>query len=234
LLEKHESSKFQNQNFKKIRGTTSHSVSGSGNGNGIDSGSDDGDNRLGYIAAIMGSFGGSAVLVLTRHAGIAVHTFQLIFSWAIFSILFSFSFGHSPIGIGIEEPWHMPGSSETWKYISAMMVFGSMAHFMMNYAARLAPAGLGAIVRSSDIMWAYLWQVVIFDQMPTANTIVGVVLVSMSLILTAVTKMRKEMKVLGTSSENTNAMMGDNFGAVDELTPILGRSGTLSGGDGVA
>ena len=41
-------------------------------------------------------------------------------------------------------------------------------------AGQHAPAGLGAIVRSSDIAFGYIWEVFIFGVMPNAVTIVAV------------------------------------------------------------
>eukprot|EP00554_Chaetoceros_debilis_P010114 CAMPEP_0194107442 /NCGR_PEP_ID=MMETSP0150-20130528/7310_1 /TAXON_ID=122233 /ORGANISM="Chaetoceros debilis, Strain MM31A-1" /LENGTH=391 /DNA_ID=CAMNT_0038795845 /DNA_START=66 /DNA_END=1241 /DNA_ORIENTATION=+ len=197
-----------------------------GSNSNVDNGNpdNDSDTRLGYIAAIVGSVAGSAVLVLTRKAGIAVHTLQLIFSWAIFSIAFSFCVGHSSVGINIEESWHMPHSKEIWGYISGMVIFGSLSHFMMNHAARIAPAGLSAIVRSSNIMWAYLLEIVVFHQVPTANTVIGVILISLSLILIAATKL-KEVKGASDSGlvlDMRAAHCNENL--ADERTPILSPS----------
>jgi len=153
--------------------------------------------RLGYIAAIIGSFCASCVIVLIRKAGtMNVHTFQLVFSWAVFASTYSLFLGLNPMireGIMGETPWllHFP-SQQAAMYTLGVVTFGSMAHFMMNYAGKFAPAGLGSIARSSDILWAYGLEVIFLHQVPRQITLIGVALVGLSLCLVAVTHQGSE------------------------------------------
>lgn len=104
---------------------------------------------LGYITGILGSCCLACVVTLIRKAGtIGVHTLQLLLSWALCGILFSLMFGSS------EGKWRMPSSKFIWSYVLGVCSVGAAAHFMLNYAGRLAPAGIVSVVRSSDIMWA--------------------------------------------------------------------------------
>ena len=61
---------------------------------------------------------------------------------------------------------------------------------MLNYAGRIAPAGLVSIVRASDIMWAYCFEILIFVQQPNFWTWIGVVLVLGSLVAIGVNKIK--------------------------------------------
>lgn len=152
-------------------------------------------NPLGYLTALLGSFFGASVIVLVRKAGkLGVHTLQLLFSWATCGILFSLLFGFSAVGQRLEGPWYIPQSNTEWWYILGMCSTGSVAHFLMNYAIRLGPAGLSAIARSSDLVWAYVWQVILFHRVPTDLTIMGVVLIVIALGGIAVQKVGEERR----------------------------------------
>lgn len=104
---------------------------------------------LGYITGLLGSLCLASILILIRKAGkVGVHTFQLLLSWALFGVLFSLVFGP------YEGTWKLPDNSTIWWYTFGVCSVGAGAHFMLNYAGRLAPAGLVSVVRASDIVWA--------------------------------------------------------------------------------
>lgn len=147
-------------------------------------------NPLGYITAFLGSFFGAFVLTLIRKAGtLGVSALQLLFSWSVFGILMSIL---SSIFIfqPIEGSWKDPTmiSDEAWYYILCMCSLGTVAHFLMNYAGRMVHASLASIVRSSDIVFAYIWEVTVFHVVPTKITFWGVSFVLLSLILVAIQK----------------------------------------------
>jgi len=147
-------------------------------------------NPLGYVAAILGSFCASSIIILIRKAGtMNVHTLQLIFSWGLFSAMLSSLVGMSSYvrdHILGEEPWilHIP-SREAGICVLLICVTGAINQFLMNFGGKLAPAGLASIARSSDILWAYGWQVSIFRKIPIPTTILGAFMVLISLCLVA-------------------------------------------------
>ncbi len=149
-------------------------------------------NPIGYITAVLGSFFGAIVITLIRKAGkLGVTAIQLIFSWAVFSAIFSLLFGYV-IFDKIEGQWILPPNSTSWLYILAVCIIGSMAHFLLNYAGRISPAGLSSIVRSSDILFAYIGQILVFGEVPTIYTMVGVIFVLSSLVVVALQKYNEE------------------------------------------
>ena len=161
---------------------------------------------FGYLTAMLGTCCGASVYILIRKAGKAgVHTLQLLFSWSVFGILFSGSIElvssfvqtthHANGSTSVSSPSVMNLSSIStsgWWYIVATCCFGSGAHFLMNYAGRLAPAGLTSIVRSSGILWAYLWQIRFFHEQPTPSTILGVFMTLVSLIAVAIQQQQQQ------------------------------------------
>jgi drug/metabolite transporter (DMT)-like permease len=146
---------------------------------------------LGYVTAALGSCTGSAVFILIRKAGtMGAHTLQLLFSWVCFGTIFSLAFGI--LQSRNHGGWRLPPSRTSWMYVLCLCCLGSSAHFLTNYAGRLAPAGLASITRSSGLMWAYMFEVLIFGEVPKALTIVGVVLIATSLVAITLQKVRDE------------------------------------------
>lgn len=167
-------------------------------------------NSIGYVTALIGSFFGAFVIILIRKAGtLGVSTLQLLFSWSTFGVLFSLLFRYIFDALQMEMKWRIPPSHESWFYILGMCMIGSMAHFLLNYAARMAPAGLSSIVRSSDILFAYLWEVLIFGVTPMWTTILGVILVLTSLSVIAIEKWN-EGKVMKKKKMTFEALRGEN------------------------
>mmetsp|Transcript_11872 Transcript_11872/g.28126 ORF Transcript_11872/g.28126 Transcript_11872/m.28126 type:complete len:369 (-) Transcript_11872:147-1253(-) len=142
--------------------------------------------RLGYITGLLGSCCLASILILIRKAGkIGVHTFQLLLSWALFGVVFSVVVGP------YEGKWQWPSSASVWGHIVGVCLIGAGCHFMLNYAGRLAPAGLVSVVRASDILWAYCFEILLFAQRPNFYTWIGVVLVLGSLIAIGVEKIKE-------------------------------------------
>ncbi len=141
---------------------------------------------VGYIVGLLGSCAASSVFLLIRRAGnLKANTLQLLFSWSVFGIVMSLVVGTITTSI---SHWHLPSTAKAWWYILGICVFGSSAHFLMNYAGRIAPAGLASILKSTDILWSYVMQIVVFDQIPSKLTIIGVLFIVISLIMLAIHK----------------------------------------------
>jgi drug/metabolite transporter (DMT)-like permease len=161
---------------------------------------------IGYISGILGSCCLSCVVTLIRKAGtIGVHTLQLLLSWAMFGLIYSILIGF--IGGG---DWKMPPTSLVWLDVFGVCSVGAAAHFLLNYAGRIAPAGLVSVVRSSDIMWAYLWEIMIFHQIPNRWTWMGVLLVLGSLVAIAVQKVGENRGAMAKSRSSVSTSIDDD------------------------
>mmetsp|Transcript_3416 Transcript_3416/g.6291 ORF Transcript_3416/g.6291 Transcript_3416/m.6291 type:complete len:407 (+) Transcript_3416:240-1460(+) len=140
---------------------------------------------IGHVTGLLGACCAAGVVTLIRKAGsIGAHTLQLLFSWAFFGILFS------TISL-VYTSFQLPSSTTSWIYVVGMSVIGSMAHFLLNYAGQLAPASLSSVVRSSDLMFAYIWEIFIFSTIPNGWTWMGVGFISLSLIMITVQKIKE-------------------------------------------
>uniref|UniRef100_A0A7R9WPD1 EamA domain-containing protein n=1 Tax=Craspedostauros australis TaxID=1486917 RepID=A0A7R9WPD1_9STRA len=151
---------------------------------------------VGYITAILGSICGAGAMALMRGAGtMGVHTLQLVWSFLVFSFIIAIVFGHMEWVERIDGVWSMHRDPKILMYLAAMGLTGTAGHVMLNFAARLAPAGMGSIVRSSNIVWAYVFEVVVFQQVPQSTTWVGVLLIFVSLAIIAFQKWRDDREV---------------------------------------
>jgi drug/metabolite transporter (DMT)-like permease len=140
--------------------------------------------KWGYLTGLLGACTAAGTYILIRKAGKkGVHTLNLLFSWCVFGLLFS-----TVIMILNKNGFVWPSSSVTWMYLTGSCVFGMTAHFILNFAARLAPAGIASIIRSSGIVWSYVLEVSVFHQVPQAWTIMGVGLILTSLGVIALEK----------------------------------------------
>lgn len=167
-------------------------------------------NPMGYIAAFLGGIFAAGVFIFIRKAGkLGLHTLQLLSSWSLFGAILSLVFGMTWFK-SLEGSWIVPPSGMARWYILAYCFIGSIAHFLLNYAGRFCNAGVGSIVRSSDILWAYLYQVFVFDETPHLATIVGVLFIIVSLTLIAIDKIQYE-KTLNMQYSTVNKEQDDDL-----------------------
>jgi len=165
---------------------------------------------LGYITGLLGSCCLASILILIRKAGkIGVHTFQLLLSWALFGVIFGVVIGP------YEGVWKWPSSTLVWGYVLGVCLIGAGCHFMLNYAGRLAPAGLVSVVRASDILWAYCFEIIFFVQKPNFCTWIGVVLVLGSLVVIGIEKIKESKNNRQISSptarkQSSKIVLGDD------------------------
>jgi drug/metabolite transporter (DMT)-like permease len=162
---------------------------------GLVNGADDADestidqqgvSTVGYLTGLMGACCGATVQVLIRKAGKqGVSTLNMLFSWCVFGLFISTS-----IVLLSPRAFIWPSSTSVWGYIFGACVSGTAAHFLMNYAARKIPAGVSSLIRSSGIIWSYFLEVVVFSQLPNLLTVIGVILILMSLVVVAMDKNR--------------------------------------------
>ncbi len=139
----------------------------------------------GYITATIGSLMGSFVYTLIRLSKDA-HTLHLLFAWASCSVVISAVLGNTI------QHFILPSSGLSWAYIFLVCLFGSVGHVLMNYSGRLIPVAIASVLRATDIVFAYIWEVAIFAVVPYASTYGGCVLIIASI---ATVSLQKKCKI---------------------------------------
>jgi len=140
--------------------------------------------EIGYVAAILASFGQGLILTIIRMIGTSAHTVHLLFSQSVFVSLGSI------ILYFIDTDWVLPDKDDMWD-ILLVILFGSAAQGIKNYAGRICHAGAGSILKSTDLIWAYLWQITVFHVLPNFLAIIGAVFVTLSGIIVALPNGKK-------------------------------------------
>ncbi|XP_018570762.1 solute carrier family 35 member G1 [Anoplophora glabripennis] len=72
--------------------------------------------------------------------------------------------------------------------IVALALFSFLGQILLTLALQMEQAGPVAIARSSDIVFAFIWQVLFFDEIPNKFSIGGAILVMSSVLLTGLRK----------------------------------------------
>lgn len=72
--------------------------------------------------------------------------------------------------------------------IVALALFSFGGQILLTLALQLEQAGPVSIARSSDIVFAFIWQVMFFDEIPNRYSVIGAILVMSSVVLTGVRK----------------------------------------------
>jgi len=155
-----------------------------GNGKWTNSGDTSDCEWFGYVVALFGSFCGGLLLIIIKMIGNSAHIVHLLFSQFVFQALTSILL-HI-----IDTDWVLPGEDDMWD-ILLVILFGTVAHLMMNYAGTICHAGAGSIMRSTDVLWGYLWQITVFDVLPDPLAVIGAVLVLLSALVVGQAKEKK-------------------------------------------
>ena len=79
-------------------------------------------------------------------------------------------------GCTLPFDWISPNSMD-WAYLFGIGVFGGLAQFSMIKAYKLAPANLIAPAEYTQFLWAIVFGVVIWEEVPSLNTYLGALII---------------------------------------------------------
>lgn len=72
--------------------------------------------------------------------------------------------------------------------IVALAVFSFGGQILLTLALQMEQAGPVSIARSSDIVFAFLWQILFFKEIPNLYSVFGALLVILSVVLSGLRK----------------------------------------------
>ena len=149
-------------------------------------GMDDPDKSMfvGYIAAIISAILMSGVFIFIRLAKKAPPTI-LIVSQGISCIV------EGVVIMLLFQNFY--GLFTVYDYICLLSIgcIGYLAQWNLTKASQLLPAALSSILRSTEILWTYLSQILIFHQLPSYFTIFGVASIFIAIFIVTSEKIRQ-------------------------------------------
>ena len=155
---------------------------------------------FGYIASIVGALCGGFVFIFIRLSTIQTSPIILVYSHGFFCLLLSFLVGIIFQGF----TWNY---DQTYYSILIMVCFGLVGYFgqwTMNKSTQLIPAAISSLIRSSDSVFSYIWQVVLFSTIPTIETVIGAICVIIGIFLVSIEKLRHAYAIHNGSKNNIN------------------------------
>lgn len=142
----------------------------------------DGDYDLwGPVAAISSTlFGANAYVLLRALKGL--HFSVIMTNFGSFALVYTFIIS-----------WFlgslcMPSCGTDRLLVVALAIFSFLGQILLTLSLQLEQAGPVAIARSADIVFAFIWQILFFKEVPNRYSVFGALLVVSSVVLTGLRK----------------------------------------------
>ena len=81
---------------------------------------------------------------------------------------------------------------EDYVCLLSVGVIGYGAQWSLTKASQLLPAALASILRSTEILWTYTWQMILFRQYPSYLTVLGVVAILVGVLVVTLDKIKQK------------------------------------------
>lgn len=143
-------------------------------------------NMWGAVAAISSTlFGANAYVTLRALKGI--HYSVIMSNFGAFALVYT---------VGIS--WFlnvlcMPYCTPDRWLVLALGIFSFLGQILLTISLQLEEAGPISIARSADIVFAFIWQILFFKEIPSGYSIAGAMIVTFSVILTGLKKWSKTL-----------------------------------------
>lgn len=144
----------------------------------------DGNNNFGVwgpVAALTSTlFGANAYVLLRALKGLHFSVIMTNFGGfaLVYTIIVTWSFG--------ALCWPHCGIDR--HLVIALAVFSFLGQILLTISLQIEQAGPVAIARSADIVFAFIWQVMFFKEVPNGYSVIGALLVISSVVLTGLRK----------------------------------------------
>lgn len=138
-------------------------------------------NFLGPLAALLSTIFAAIVYILLR-ALKNLHFSVIMVCFASYSIIQTSTMAYATGNLC----WPKCGTERLLAV--ALGIFSFSGQMLLTIAAQLEEAGLVAIARTVDVVFAFVWQIIFFNEIPNIFSIVGAVLVTSSVVLIGLRK----------------------------------------------
>ncbi|KAJ2852312.1 hypothetical protein IWW36_000455 [Coemansia brasiliensis] len=114
----------------------------------------------GAVSALVGAMSGALAYCVVRRVGRAVHSMVHVVYFGFLSMV-----GSSIAMFAWQEP-RMPASSREWILMGMLGTFAFGGQVLLNRGLQLAPAGPGTLMRNLDVVFAFVFGISLFDEVP--------------------------------------------------------------------
>ena len=139
-----------------------------------------------YLSSIIAAvFAGFAFVAMRKSKHLCANI--LVLSYSVFSVIEGY------LSYLLTETNKLNMNYKIFEWNDCMTLFGIgligyIANVSMTYSAQRIEAGIASFIRSSDIIYAYIWGFLIFSERPTATTIIGALIVLFAIMIVSVLK----------------------------------------------
>eukprot|EP00471_Norrisiella_sphaerica_P004023 CAMPEP_0184485466 /NCGR_PEP_ID=MMETSP0113_2-20130426/7069_1 /TAXON_ID=91329 /ORGANISM="Norrisiella sphaerica, Strain BC52" /LENGTH=594 /DNA_ID=CAMNT_0026866923 /DNA_START=160 /DNA_END=1944 /DNA_ORIENTATION=+ len=118
-----------------------------------------GEDPIGYVVALLGAFfSGLQYYPMRKAVAQQECSLQLLFSFCTFSAVFSVMAAYTIPGQSLS----LPVKPVEWICIGVVTTAGYVVQSSLIYASKYIEGGVVSLVASSDVIWAFIWQVFFF------------------------------------------------------------------------
>lgn len=135
---------------------------------------------MGYVYAILATLFTAMNIVVMRKC-VDVHYSSIVFVLSVWSLIAAIFF-FFVISENHKHRFDLPHDWWEWGQIMAVAITGLTGQVLVAKALKIEGAGKVSVTRSLDIILAYIAQIYCFGEIPTETSIVGAVLVLVSVI----------------------------------------------------
>ncbi|KAJ2726327.1 hypothetical protein GGI07_000639 [Coemansia sp. Benny D115] len=121
----------------------------------------------GAAAALIGAMSGALAYCVVRKVGKAVHSMVHVVYFGFLSLV------GSAIAMWVLQEPRMPATAYEWTVMGLVGVFAFAGQAMLNRGLQLAPAGPGTLMRNLDVVFAFLFGIALFGEVPDWISVAG-------------------------------------------------------------
>jgi drug/metabolite transporter (DMT)-like permease len=170
---------------------------------------------LGLFAAVAGSITSAGVYVLIRKVGQTVHPVTMVvYIGAVGTVM-------APLDMAWHEwVWPAADDAHTWLLLASVGLVSTCAQALFNAGAQLEKANMSSMIRNLDVVFAFIWQISIQHEHPTGWSVIGALIVTLSVCAMAAFKLHDEKKMALLAAASSEALQHDNRVTMDDLATM--------------
>ncbi|KAJ2398782.1 hypothetical protein GGI23_003039 [Coemansia sp. RSA 2559] len=132
-----------------------------------------GDQARGAAAALVGAMSGAFAYCVVRKVGRGVHSMVHVVYFGFLSMAGS----SLAMYAGAQQTARAPESTYEWAVMAMVGVFAFFGQVLLNRGLQLAPAGPGTLMRNLDVVFAFLFGITLFGEIPDWISVSGSVVI---------------------------------------------------------